>query len=370
LFFIVLPFVFYSSIAPSHNLPKKEIKIIKEYNLIQSLSLDEKIGQLIISNPPSGAWKDYQILEDFIKQNKIGGIIYFGWDLKDKTKEEIKEMSNKLQSYSKIPLFIGADIEGGLVNRIKHIRDIPPARQYGEEYEKSLDKNEFLNYFKKEASDVADLLSYLGINLNFGPVLDLETKGTFRQYKRCYSKNPEIVAKLATEWIAEMQKNGILSVAKHFPGHGNADKDSHNGIARIIKNKDYVEKNDLIPFYEAVKDDVAAIMLGYLVGPYDSVPAPFSNKTVDILKNKIGYNGLIITDDLNMPCVKDEDHGEMAVKAIKAGVDMILDIKADQIPSVINAIKNAVKKGEIDENRINYSVYKILKAKNYFKNET
>jgi len=368
-FALSLPFLFPNPSPTSYVVHKETQHIVNEYKHPENMSLEEKIGQLIISSPPSKAWKDPHILEKFVKENNLGGVIYFGWDLKDKTKEEIKEMSDQLQSYSGIPLLIGADIEGGLVNRIKHIKNIPSAEKYGRQYENALVKDEYLSHFKKQAAENAILFKELGIDLNFGPVLDLKSKGTFKQYGRCYSEDPRIVAELAGLWIQELQKKGIKTIAKHFPGHGNADKDSHDGIAAITKNKDYIEKNDLVPFYEAIKKDVSGIMLGYLTGPYDSVPAPFSNKTINVLKNEIGYNGLIITDDLNMPCVKDEDHGEMAVKAIKAGVDIILDIKASQIPYIINAIKTAVQNKEIDEKQIDYSVYKILKQKGYFKNE-
>jgi len=337
-------------------------EIVDEISKIKKMTLEEKIGQMFMAHLPAKAWNDDAVLRNFVSD--IGGVMYFGDELKGKTKEEIASMSKKMQNYSKYPLFISADIEGGAVNRIRHLYKLPSAKSYGKKYDDAKDKKAFLQDFRADASKLAAVLHELGINMNFAPVLDLECGGTFEDYGRCYSKEPEIVAKLAGEWIEQLQQEGILTIGKHFPGHGNADKDSHDGIACITKSIDYINSHDLVPFRKAIEKNISGIMIGYLKTPYDTDNlAPFSKKTIDVLRKQLGYEGLIVSDDLYMPCVRERNHAEMATEAIKAGIDIILEIKANKISSIKDRIKKAVENKEIDEKRIDESVYRILKAK-------
>jgi len=332
--------------------------------LVDKMSLKEKIGQMMITQV-YGYEEDS--LKSFINKNKIGGVIYFYEDTRKKNKESIRLMSSRLQSYSKIPLFIAADIEGGKVNRLIHLQEFPSAKSYGEKYIQAEDKEKFLQEFRKNASFQAQLLKDVGINVNFAPLLDLvennSNLGLFSKLERSYSSDPEIVALLGGIWIEELQKNNILATAKHFPGHGHTDIDSHEGIARITKNISYLENNDLIPFKEAIRKDVSFVMTGYFFTPYDnSTPAPYSKNVTELLRG-LGYDGILLPDDFGMPPVKKQDHVDMAIKAVKAGNDMILNVEIQNIHLIIEGLVDAVKEGKISEEQIDESVMRVLKAK-------
>ena len=304
--------------------------------------VEEKVNQLLMFgfngvNPP----------------RDIGGIILFERNTKLKRRF--------FTPVAKIPQFVAIDQEGGRINRItRGVTILPPAKDI---------KNVSQAYRCGEL--LAKELLPLGINMDFAPVVDVNT--SLRNPiigDRSFARDPHHVAKLGVAMIRGMQKNGLIACAKHFPGHGPTKSDSHLCLPRVNLSKKEWEKIHLLPFVKAIKAGVKTIMVGHILYPAldKKYPASLSYKIITgWLRNKLGFKGLIITDDLYMGAIKKHYNlGEAAVMALEAGVDIILVCKGIRAQeSVQNSLLKAVKKGRISEKRVDESVNRILKLKRY-----
>lgn len=333
---------------------------------IEDLSLEEKIGQMIITAVPS----DKSELEDMFKKYHIGGFIYMAWpgDIEDMNQDQAASFSESLQKKSKIPLFITADVEGGKVNRISDFLEIKTNQEYGKGYEFAKDKEHFLKDYRTDIGTIAEVLKDAGINVNLAPVLDVEQTledGVLSKDKRSYSKNYQTVTDLGSAYINEMEKNGILTTAKHFPGHGHTDCDTYLKNCKINVSKEYIENNDMLPFVSAIKNNVGFIMVGLFKTPYDEKNRGILSKPVvtDLLRNRLGYGGLIITDDFMMGATKNLGREYLSTQAILAGNDILLTTNPNDVPVIYNSLLSAVKNGIISERKIDESVNRILNAK-------
>lgn len=268
----------------------------------------------------------------------------------------------ELNKDNKIPLFIAIDQEGGRVNRMpKEIENLPSANKVaavgGEELS------------KQSAQITGRILKKSGYNLNFAPVLDIKRfNGNHSIGDRSFGEDKEVVAKCGIAVMKELQKQGIVSVIKHFPGHGSTTKDSHYMLPIISKKIEQLEKEDMYPFEQAIKNGADAILVGHLLiknvtGIY---PASLSRKFISrYLRKKYKYNGLVITDDLKMRAIKFLYGADIAVKkAFQAGNDIIVfRFNHDEEKRVIEKIIKLTKKRKIRESRINKSVQRIIKIK-------
>ena len=347
--FNIIFFLFYFSCAT------QEAQVDDSIN--QNISLKDKISQMVMIRMDGNfhnneSWKKKDI-EYFIKKYKIGGLITFTGNIHG-TFENIKYF----QSISETPLFIASDYERGLgvfINGTLFPSNMAVAA--------TGDKN----YSYLQGKITAIEAKSIGVNFILAPVLDINNnKNNPIINFRSYGDNPEVVSEYGLSFIEGIQDQGLIACAKHFPGHGNTNTDSHTRLPIIDISKEELYNNELYPFKKAVLSGVKSIMTGHIVIPSidkDNIPATFSKKIVnDILIEDWNYNGLIITDALEMGALTSNVwHGESAIKAIEAGADIILlPLNAT---SAIESIYTAVQNGRISVDRINYSYNKIIKQK-------
>lgn len=336
--------------------------------MVEKMTLEEKICQMLFVTPEAltGYTKVTQsgnASRTAIEQRPVGGIIYFGDNLV--TMEQTTEMIKNIQSYSVEltgrGLFIGVDEEGGTVARVADnlgTTAFEDMATYGAEG----DTAKAYEIGKTQAEE----LTAMGFNVNFSPVADVLTNEANTVVKeRSFGSDPELVADMTTEVIKGLTEGGMLCAPKHFPGHGSTDADTHNGFAASDRTLQELENCDLIPFRAAITAGAPMIMVGHMTMTEldDENPACMSGDIVTgLLREKLGYDGIIITDALNMGAIYENyTNAEAAVACIAAGCDMLLCVS--NINSVVSALTTAVEEGVIKESAIDASVTRILTAK-------
>lgn len=340
-------------------------------------SLDLKIGQLLIfgfyGNQPSASEPVYNA----VKAGKVGNIILYGRNIPtQQTPKQLKEMIEFYQSAAPIPMWVSIDQEGGKVNRLKPELGFPQlasAKQVG-----SINKKKFT---KSNTDSIVQPLVALGINLNYAPVVDVHNPDcpVLGAKERCYSSNPRKVARIASSVIDQHHHYGVLTVLKHFPGHGNSAADSHLGLTDVSKTW---KKKELIPYKKLLrKNKVDGIMTAHIVNNQldeAQLPATLSYKVITkLLRERLGFNGVIFSDDMQMKAISEQYGIEESIKmAFNAGVDVLMfsnNIQGvkDYSPDAIHAtIKKLVIENQIDINKINQSFERVmaLKQKKWNKN--
>ena len=328
---------------------------------IEKLSLKEKIGQMVMIGMDTNYITDR--IKDMIINYKIGGIILYRKNFA--TYQDminlIKELK-QINQVNKVPLFIAIDQEGGRVNRMpKELKNLPSANLIA-----SIGGEQMV---AEAANITGEILHKSGFNLNFAPVLDLKryNKQTVIG-DRSYSDDKEVVAKCGIATMQELQKNNIISVAKHFPGHGATKQDSHYFLPVINVPMNKIEDEDMYPFSQIISNGADAILVGHLLIPKVTgiYPASLSRKFIcKYIRKKFKYNGLIITDDLKMRAIKFLYGPSLAVrKAFEAGNDIIVfRFNKDEEQNVLDKIVDLTATGKIKESRINRSVKRIIQIK-------
>ena len=326
---------------------------------LNKLTLKEKIGQMIVCSC-SGRFfnresEERQRLKSLVTNSKIGGLILFGGDV-----YETALLTNSLQKLAKVPLLVASDLERGLGNQIEGATQFPPLMALG-----AIDSEEQAFLMGKVTAIEARAC---GIHLTYAPVVDVNINPLNPIINtRSFGEKPELVSYLATAFIRGCQENGLLATAKHFPGHGDTDLDSHSLLPTVKADLNRLEKVELFPFRQAIKAGVSAIMTAHLQLPAldftPNLPATLSRKIItEILRGKLGFKGLIVTDAMDMGGITTlYSSQEAALKAILAGVDMVL--LPPQPEEVIESLIQAARRGDIPIKRINSSVRRILEAK-------
>ena len=336
------------------DLDKKAVKYAD--SLYAKLSMDERIGQLYIvalytnkdQNHISGVRK-------LVEQERIGGIIL----MQDDAEQEIA-LVNEFQKKSRVPMLFGMDAEWGLYQRIKTAHKFPWAMTLG-----AIQDN---NLVYEMASKIAEDAKKMGIYWNFAPVVDVNTnpKNPIIGNRSFGSDVQNVIAK-SLAYAQGLQDNGVLAAIKHFPGHGDTDVDSHLDLPVVKHSLERLNKIELAPFKALMDKKIGGAMIAHLYVPQlekgKNIPASISYDIVtNLLKNKFRYEGLVITDALNMNAVaKKYPAGELDLRAFKAGNDILLF--SQDVPTGKKLIKEAIQKGEISEKRLEESVKKILKTK-------
>ncbi|AVP54061.1 beta-N-acetylhexosaminidase [Clostridium tetani] len=332
---------------------------------LNSMSLDEKIGQLLIVG--FDGYEANKNIESLIKKNYVGGVILFGNNIR--SAEQTMKLTNSLKSINsknKIPLFISVDEEGGRVSRMpKELEKLPSNKIIGEINNSNLSYN-IGKIISKE-------LTCLGFNMNFAPVLDINSNLQNPVIgDRSFGNNANLVTRLGIKTMEGLREGNIIPVIKHFPGHGDTSVDSHVGLPLINHDMKRLNEFELIPFKEAINNNADVIMISHILLPKidSSYPATMSKIIIkDVLRNDLKFNGVVITDDMTMGAItKNFDISNAAIKSINAGTDIILICHGyDNEIYVINSIKEAVENNIITEDKINESVYRILKLKEKYK---
>ena len=353
---VVLLSIFTFRTTFSKEPPKDEI-----LETISNMSLDEKIGQLVISGF-YGTTLDENILK-LIKEDKISGVILFNRNVKDSS--TLLSLNNSLKESNKnnkLPLFISVDEEGGLVTRMpKDIKRLPTNKYIG-----SLN-NKDLSYNVGEI--LGEQLSYFGFNMNFAPVLDINSNPNNPVIgDRSFGNNKDTVAILGTSTMKGIQSKNIISVVKHFPGHGDTSVDSHVNLPVVNYDINRLKSFEFVPFKTAIQNGADAIMVGHILLPkIDSkYPSSMSYEIVtNILRKDLGFNGLVVSDDMTMGAItKNYSIEESSIKAINAGVDLLLVCqKYENTENVLKALKEAALNGTISKERLDNALYNIISIK-------
>lgn len=350
----------YSAQYQPKNISNSDIKkandwVDKTYN---SLSQDEKLGQLFIVALYTNKGEEFiNQIRNIVKNDKIGGLIL----MQDDAAREIN-LVNEFQSQSKVPLMIGMDAEWGLFQRIAKAHKYPWAISLGAIQDKNL--------ITEMSAKIAEDCKRMGVNWDFAPVVDVNTNPNNPIIgNRSFGSDVNNVVNSALAYSNGLQDNRILAAIKHFPGHGDTDKDSHLDLPVVPHNLERLEKIEIAPFKALMNKGIGGVMVAHLYVPSleneKGIPASVSKKIVTgLLKEKLGYKGLIITDALNMGAVANKfKAGELDAMAFKAGNDLMLF--SQNVATGKKLIQQAIDKGEISQNRVEESVKKILLTKYY-----
>lgn len=329
--------------------------------LIDRMSIDEKIGQMIFAGISST--EPNAEAEQLINDYKVGGIIFNGKNMTSPS--QTVAYINFLQAKNrknKLPLFFGIDQEGGRISKLPgDLIDIPTNLELG-------DINDHSFSFEL-GSVLGKLVSAYGFNINFAPVLDVNSNPENPVIgDRSFGNSPNLVSELGIQTMKGLQSEKIIPTIKHFPGHGDTSVDSHLELPTVNKSLTELEKLELIPFNRAVDEGADMVMIAHILLPKIDREHPSSLSEViitDLLRNQIGFDGVIITDDMTMEAITGNfEIGSAAVMSVKAGSDIIMVAHDyDEIIKVISVLKKAVEDGEIPEERINESVTRILQLK-------
>ena len=357
---LIITFIspFYFTQYQPKNISNSDIKkandwVDKTYN---SLSQDEKLGQLFILALYTNKGEEFiNQIRNIVKNEKIGGLIL----MQDDAAREIN-LVNEFQSQSKVPLMIGMDAEWGVFQRIAKAHKYPWAITLGAIQDKNL--------ITEMSAKIAEDCKRMGINWDFAPVVDVNTNPNNPIIgNRSFGSDVNNVVNSALAYSNGLQDNRILAAIKHFPGHGDTDKDSHLDLPVVSHNLERLEKIEIAPFKALMNKGIGGVMVAHLYVPSleneKGIPASISKKIVTgLLKEKLGYKGLIITDALNMGAVANKfKAGELDAMAFKAGNDLMLF--SQDVATGKKLIQKAIDNGEIQQNRVEESVKKILLTK-------
>lgn len=351
---IVLVFVFVTANVMDFPLPDE--RETWAYNKMLQMSVDEKVGQLFILRVHSD-WsnKDLDFIEKDIKKYQIGGIAFFQGTITDQV-----NITNRFQKSAKIPMFIAIDAEWGLGMRLKDGISFPKQLTLG-----AVSDNKLIYSMGLE---IGRQLKRIGVNINYAPVADINNNPENPVINdRSFGENKYNVSEKTLAYMKGLQAAGIIACAKHFPGHGYADVDSHLDLPVLGLSRERFKDVELLPFRTLIKNDVKSIMTAHLQIPsFDNRrhrPSSLSKKIVNgILRDSLNYEGLIMTDALAMKGVAGYyNSGEAAVEAFLAGND-ILELP-ENLHKAFDAVKKAVHKGKISRDRLEKSLMRILLAK-------
>lgn len=362
--FRLIPVLFLSGFLNAQYRPKNlyssdkkmaEEWVNKTYN---SLSQDEKLGQLFIVALYTNKGEYFiNNVRNIVVNDKIGGLIL----MQDDAAREIN-LVNEFQQKSKMPLMIGMDAEWGVFQRIATAHKFPWAITLGAIQDKNL--------IKEMAEKIAEDCKRMGINWDFAPVVDVNTNpnNPIIGNRSFGSDVPNVIAS-GLAYSNGLQDSGVLAAIKHFPGHGDTDTDSHLDLPVVSHNLDRLNYIEIAPFKALMDKGIGGVMVAHLYVPAlengKGIPASVSKKIItDLLKNKLGYKGLIITDALNMGAVANKyKAGELDAMAFKAGNDIMLF--SQDVATGKKLIQKAIDNGEIPQSRVEESVKKILLTKYY-----
>jgi beta-glucosidase-like glycosyl hydrolase len=320
-------------------------------------SLEKKLYQLIISrlDGDSITSEDYQSKIIELVTKGIGGFILFGG-----RKHEIRAFIDTIQSLSEIPLFIASDIERGVGQQVQDTTPFPCQMAMAAAINRT--SPEDVSLLTSALTAIADEAHDVGINMPLVPVLDVnQNPDNPIICTRAFSDKPEEVAWFGSHYIRVLEGSGLISCAKHFPGHGDTATDSHISLPVITKSRRDLMTTDMLPFIKAINTGVSSIMIGHLSIPaIDAKPASLSKMVVsELLRKEIGYNGLILSDALNMKALK--DFRDIPIECIKAGIDILLHpVDADV---VVKELIAAVDRNTISEEQIEASAHRLVKTK-------
>lgn len=324
-------------------------------------TLEEKLWQLFYVAPEAltggGAVTSVSdSLRDGLENRPVGGVILFAQNIEDR--DQVCELLDDIKASSAVPPFMGVDEEGGLVTRL--------SKKCGVTDNGNMMDVKTVDEARKIGERLGSELSELGFNMDFAPVADVLVNPDNTEIgKRSFGTDPtDVAAKVAAE-VEGMQSKGVAATLKHFPGHGSAVTNSHDGTSVSRRSLDELYSAELVPFESGIEAGADFVMVSHLSLPNvtgDGKPASLSEYVItQLLRNELGYGGIVITDALNMGAATVYTADEAAVMAVEAGADMLL--MPENLETAYNGLLDAVKSGRISEERIDESVERIMSLK-------
>lgn len=368
-------------VEPKKSKPESEVNIIKEtgerYDVIShalsTLTIEEKVGQMLM--PDFRNWNGENVtellpeIEQLVKDYHLGGVILFRENVV--TTEQTTQLVHDYQEAAeKFGLLMTIDQEGGIVTRLQSGTDMPGNMALG------ATRSEDVAYNVGRA--IGEELESLGINTNFAPVLDVNNNPDNPVIGvRSFGEDPDLVADMGIAYTKGLQSTGVAATAKHFPGHGDTDVDSHLGLPEVPHDKERLKEVELYPFQQAMDEGIDMIMTAHVTfpkiddtkvisqktGEEIALPATLSHKVLtELMREEMGYDGVITTDALNMNAITDHfGPVDAVIRAVKAGSDIVL--MPVGLEEVRNGLLTAIDEGEITEERVDASVERILTLK-------
>lgn len=337
---------------------------------VADLSLEEKVGQLLITHFHGEEMNEEAKL--LLEEIHIGGVIYYYWANGLSVPKQVQKLSNDLQNNSKIPLFIAIDQEGG---KVSHLRE-GFTHFYGNG---ALGMTNEAVFAEQAAFAMGEEMAAVGINVNFAPVIDINSLHRTPLESRSYGTTPEVVVNFAERALHGFHQASLLTTLKHFPGLGNTTVDSHFKLPRIDRSIEELFKEELYPFKELI-GMTDLIMTGHVLVPaFDPLHCATLSKIIlqDVLRRDLGFKGLIISDSLIMDGLLEQVPSieEATIQAFEAGCDLLLlagkrllkqnrsELTPKDIIKIHKALIDAVLSGRISQERLNDSVERILRVK-------
>ena len=340
--------------------------------ILDRLTPAQKIGQIVMVSIEQDQMNES--LQQWLNKYEIGNVILYSKNINDA--ETAAELNRQLQTVIKnrtsIPALLAVDQEGGHVTRVHQGATIfPSSMAVGAAHPQDL---------YPVAWACAQELKSMGFNMNLAPVMDINSNPDNPVINiRSYGDDPQQAGELGGLWIRGLQENGIIASAKHFPGHGDTDIDSHFGLPVSQKSLNELLDTELVPFRHAIHSGVSTIMTSHILFPKidKTAPATLSSRILnDLLRKEMGYTGVIISDSLQMSAVRDHfGSSQAAIQSLNAGVDLLLigdgkvldEQNTDPQNEILDALVHAVETGEIAEEDLNRAVMNVLKLKNSYR---
>lgn len=349
----------------------KPTKTEEVQNIVDSMSLEEKVAQLFLVQPEAivdigTATAAGDATKQAINKTPVGGFVYFSDNLQ--SEQQVQDMLRHVNQYSEdrigLPAFLSVDEEGGTVARVAStgrfdVTDVGDMAKIGASGD--------VQQARQAGETIGSYLSELGFNLDFAPDADVLTNPDNTVVKkRSFGSDPRVVSDMSLAVAQGLAQHQVYSVYKHFPGHGATAGDTHQGYAYTDKTLDELKQSELIPFENAIQNNAAFIMAAHISAPRvtgDDTPASLSKTMItDILRGQMGYDGIVVTDAMNMGAVTEQyTSAQAAVKALQAGADLVL--MPEDFQEAYQGVLDAVKDGTLTEQRINESVTRIVKVK-------
>jgi len=362
--------------VPEETVEETVVETVEEYteedllnevveSCISEMSLEDRVAGLFIVTPEALTGVDRAVkagdgTKEALEKYPVGGLIYFNQNIQ--SKDQITEMLANTTAMSKYPIFLAVDEEGDSVARVADALKLDKIDSAASLGETGNADNAFEAY-----KQVGTYLMEYGFNLNFAPVADVLTNPDNDAIgKRSFGSDADIVSSMVASSVKGLEETGVTACIKHFPGQGDADGDTHDGLATTDKTLEQLRETELKPFAAGAEAGAQMIMVGHIAVPSitgDNTPASLSKDVVtDILREEMGYNGVVITDALNMSAISEYyDSAQAAVMALKAGADMVL--MPEDFEAAYEGVLAAVKDGTINEARINDSLARVYKIK-------
>lgn len=331
--------------APAFSAVQDQAQII-----LDRMTLEEKIGQMILARCPE------EDAPELAKTYHLGGYVLFARDFENRTPAQATEAVAQIQAEAAIPLLIGVDEEGGQVNRISRYSDYRDTPFHSPQ---TLYRKGGWELIRSDTAEKAMLLRSLGINLNLAPVCDVSTDPNSYIYPRTFGQDAQQTAAYVEQVVDEMHTQGMGCVLKHFPGYGN-NTDTHKGASTDTRTLEELEQSDLLPFQAGIRAGAGAVMVSHnIVTCLDAdAPASLSSAVHEYLREKLAFDGVILTDALDMGAIQNDiDSGTAAVRAVLAGNDLLC---CTDFETIIPSLLDAVNEGTILLETIDQAVLRIL----------